>query len=71
MTKLDFSAINKSSAKSFNEQKNMIKKIGKGQTVLCTTCKQPLQLSVSSEGENGVQCEKGCTQIGLEVESDS
>ncbi|MCP4324209.1 MAG: hypothetical protein GY951_17095 [Psychromonas sp.] len=68
MTKLDFSTINKSSAKSFNEQKNMIKKIGKGQTVLCSTCKQPLRLSVSSEGENGVQCEKGCTQIGLEVE---
>ena len=69
MTKLDFSSINKSSAKSFNEQKNMIKKIGKGQTVLCVTCQQPLQLSVSSEDESGVQCAKGCTQIGLEVEA--
>lgn len=69
MTKLDFSAINKSSAKSFNEQKNMIKKIGKGQTVFCVTCKQPLQLCVSSEGENGVKCAKGCTKIGLEVEA--
>jgi hypothetical protein len=68
MTKLDFSTINKSSAKSFNEQKNMIKKIGKGQTVLCLTCDQPLQLSVSSEQETGVKCPKGCTQIGLEVE---
>ncbi|PKF62723.1 hypothetical protein CW745_04690 [Psychromonas sp. psych-6C06] len=68
MTKLDFSAINKSSAKSFNEQKNMIKKIGKGQTVLCATCKQPLQLSVSSDSETGVSCAKGCTQVGLEVE---
>jgi len=69
MTKLDFTSINKSSAKSFNEQKNMIKKIGKGQTVLCATCAQPLQLSVSSEAENGVQCLKGCTQISLEVEA--
>ena len=68
MTKLDFSAINKSSAKSFNEQKNMIKKIGKGQTVLCADCKQPLQLDVSSENETGVKCVKGCTQVGLEVE---
>lgn len=68
MTKLDFSAINKSSAKSFNEQKNMIKKIGKGKTVLCTNCKQPLQLSVSSESENGIQCAKGCTLITLEIE---
>lgn len=69
MTKLDFSAINKSSAKSFNEQKNMIKKIGKGQTVLCSSCSQPLQLSVSSENETGVRCVKGCTLIGLEVEA--
>ncbi|WP_022940699.1 hypothetical protein [Psychromonas hadalis] len=68
MTKLDFSAINKSSAKSFNAQKNMIKKIGKGQTVLCTTCKQPLQLTVSSNHESGLSCSKGCTNIALEVE---
>jgi hypothetical protein len=68
MTKLDFSTINKSSAKSFNEQKNMIKKIGKGQTVLCLTCEQPLQLNVSVEQETGVKCSQGCTQIGLEVE---
>lgn len=68
MTKLDFSAINKSSAKSFNEQKNMIKKIGKRQTVLCLTCQKPLHLSVSSENETGVSCLQGCTQINLEVE---
>ena len=68
MTKLDFSTINKSSAKSFNEQKNMIKKIGKGQTILCVTCKQPLQLSVSIDDETGVRCPKGCTSVDLEVE---
>jgi hypothetical protein len=68
MTKMDFSIINKSSAKSFNEQKNMIKKIGKGQTVLCVTCEQPLQLSVSNTDETGVKCLKGCTKVGLEVE---
>jgi len=71
MTKLDFSAINKSSAKSFNEQKNMIKKIGKGQTVLCASCQQPLQLVVSSDNETGLRCAKGCTSIGLEVEAQS
>lgn len=68
MTKLDFSAINKSSAKSFNEQRNLIKRIGKGETVLCATCQQPLTLSVSSQGEPGVSCEKGCTHICLELE---
>ena len=71
MTKLDFSTINKSFVKSFNEQKNMIKKIGKGQTVLCQACQKPLLLSVSSAGETGVQCSKGCTNINLEVEPES
>jgi len=69
MTKLDFSAINKSTAKSFNEQRNLIKKIGKGETVLCATCRLPLTLSVSSQGEPGVSCEKGCTCIALELEA--
>jgi len=69
MAKLDFSAINKSAAKSFNAQRNLIKKIGKGETVLCATCQQPLKLSVSSEGEPGVSCEKGCTRIRLELEA--
>lgn len=69
MAKLDFSTINKSSAKSFIEQRNLIKKIGKGGTVLCATCHQPLTLSVSSNEEPGVRCTKGCTQITLELES--
>ena len=69
MTKLDFSSINKSSAKSFNEQKNTIKKIGKGATVLCQTCKKPLKLSVSSVGETGLNCGQGCTSVELELEA--
>jgi hypothetical protein len=68
MTKLDFSAINKATAKSFNEQRNVIKKIGKGETVLCANCQQPLTLSVSSQGEPSVSCKKNCTHISLELE---
>jgi hypothetical protein len=68
MAKLDFSTINKTSAKSFNEQRNLIKRIGKGETVLCATCKQPLTLSVASSGEPGISCKKGCTHISLELE---
>lgn len=68
MAKLDFSAVNKSAAKSFNEQRNLIKKIGQGATVLCVTCRQPLTLSVADQGDPGVSCEKGCTSIGLELE---
>jgi hypothetical protein len=68
MAKLDFSAINRSSAKSFNEQRNLIKRIAKGQTVLCVTCRQPLTLSVSSAEEPGVTCRKGCTCICLQLQ---
>jgi len=68
MTKIDFSQINKTAADSFNQQRNVIKRIAKGQTVLCETCDKPLTLTVLSEGESGVQCSKGCTQINLELE---
>jgi len=68
MTKLDFSQINKTAAKSFNAQRNLIKRIGKGETVLCACCQQPLTLSVSEDQEPGVNCLKGCTNISLELE---
>ncbi|MPY22438.1 hypothetical protein FM037_08395 [Shewanella psychropiezotolerans] len=70
--KLDFSAINKTTAKSFNAQKNLIKRLFKGNTVLCETCKQPLKLIVPTDkqqtGKYGVFCNKGCTDIELELE---
>ena len=69
MTKLDFSQINKTATKSFNEQRNLIKRIGKGETVLCASCQQPLTLSVSMEQEPGVNCQKGCTSITLELDN--
>ncbi|MCG9754052.1 hypothetical protein L1D40_02280 [Shewanella insulae] len=69
---IDFSAINKSTANSFNEQKNLIKKLFKGNRVDCQICKQPLQLVVPTEkaqtGHYGVFCKKGCTDIELEIE---
>ena len=68
MTKIDFSQINKNAAKSFNEQRNLIKHLAKGKTVLCEQCQQPLTLTVKNEDESGVQCDKGCTQINLELD---
>lgn len=68
MTKLDFSQINKNAADSFNEQRNVIKKIGRGGTVLCAACQGPLKLNVSAKSEVGVSCDKGCTSIELELE---
>jgi len=70
MSKLDFSAINKSSTLSFKAQRNLIKKLGQGQTVLCEHCLKPLKLtaltSSDREQETGVRCIKGCTDIVLE-----
>lgn len=70
--KLDFSAINKTTAKSFNEQKNLIKRLFKGNSVSCEVCKQPLQLIVPTDkqacGKYGVFCKRGCTDIELEME---
>jgi hypothetical protein len=68
MTKLDFSQINKNAADSFNEQRNIIKKIGRGDTVLCPTCQQPFKLSVSAKSKVGVSCDKGCNNIELQLE---
>lgn len=72
MPKLDFTAINQSSTKSFNNQRNLIKKIGRGETVLCPTCQQPLKLATPVKGKtdrkNGIACAKGCTDIELEFE---
>ena len=64
---MDFSKINKSSSKSFHAHKNLIKKLGKGDTVLCEKCKTPLKLDVSADGENGICCKNGCTSIELEL----
>tara|TARA_B100000809_G_C15138378_1_gene531701 strand:- start:1981 stop:2184 length:204 start_codon:yes stop_codon:yes gene_type:complete len=65
MATIDFSSINKAAAKSFKQQRDVIKRLGKGDTLLCDSCKKPLTLSVSSHGEPGVKCQKGCTNIEL------
>ena len=70
--KIDFSMINQTTAKSFNEQKNLIKRLFKGNTVLCEACDQPLRLIVPTEKNTGkkygVFCKKHCTDIELELE---
>lgn len=70
MTSLDFSKINKLTALSFKEQRQMIKKLGKGDTVLCQLCNKPLTLTSVTKNKdtqnNGVRCQKGCTDISLE-----
>jgi len=72
MQKIDFSDINKTSSKSFHEQRNIIKKVCLGKKVLCPKCQQALKLLPPVKGDNdkktGVSCVKGCTFIELEFE---
>ena len=71
---MDFSRINKDSTKSFNDQKNLIKRMGKGQQSTCPKCGQILQLRVpgkqlaAEEQKYGIYCPKKCTDIELEFE---
>jgi len=64
-----FAAFNKQTAKSFNDQKALIKKVLAGRVVLCDTCKQPLHfLSPSETSVAGrIRCNKGCTDIELDI----
>lgn len=62
-----FEALKKKSAKSFNDQKALIKKIMSGKEVLCQQCKKPLFIKLPEDlEENGIRCKKGCTDILLD-----
>lgn len=70
MSKLDFSIVNKETSDSFHKQKNLIKKVLAGKTVACATCQQNLILvPKNQEGHAYINCQKGCTNIELEVET--
>ncbi|MCL1125026.1 hypothetical protein [Shewanella surugensis] len=72
MTKMDFSTINKTTTQSYNEQKNMIKRVFKGQSVLCKVCGQALLLKLPVAHQpstlSGIYCKKGCTDLELDME---
>lgn len=68
MTKLDFSNINKKSADSFHQQRNQIKKVLHGDTVLCEQCNKSLALISSTKEQAIIGCKKGCTSIDMEID---
>jgi len=68
MTQLDFSGINKKFANSFHQQRNQIKKVLRGDTVLCDQCNQPITLISSSKEQAFNGCKKGCTAIEMEID---
>jgi hypothetical protein len=67
-----FAALQKKSKNSFANQRQLLKKVMAGQTVLCPTCKQPLFLikpkhnGPASTEISGIRCKKGCTDIQLD-----
>lgn len=65
-----FAAFSKQTAKSFNDQKALIKKVLAGRTMLCPTCQQVLTFRHQSEQDDlpaKISCAKGCTDIELDV----
>ncbi|MBL4823141.1 MAG: hypothetical protein JKX90_06415 [Colwellia sp.] len=67
-----FAQLQKKSKNSFAKQRQLMKKVMAGQTVLCTTCQQPLFLLTPERGTSlnnnnlGICCKKGCTDIQLD-----
>ncbi len=67
-----FSALQKDSKNSFAKQKQMMKKVMAGQTILCPKCQQPLYLftpehcTTSNSKIPGIRCKKGCTDLQLD-----
>lgn len=67
MNVVDFSKLNKLTAKSFNDQKALIKKVMAGRSIKCPLCQQPLKLVIPSESSKpGIYCSQGCTNIELD-----
>lgn len=67
-----FSQLQKKSKNSFANQRQLMKKVMSGKTVLCTICQQPLTLitpkqrATTSNEVSGIRCQKGCTDIQLD-----
>ncbi|MEZ9138659.1 MULTISPECIES: hypothetical protein [unclassified Shewanella] len=75
--KLDFSAVNGTTLESFNQQKNLIKRMLKGNSAQCSECNKPLTLQLPPNSAKakvstkppGIYCAKGCTDIELDMEA--
>jgi hypothetical protein len=76
--KLDFSQINGPAEKSFNDQKNLIKRVLKGSPSQCPSCQQTLKLQLPpakkqplnpTDKAAGIYCPKGCTDIELDMQA--
>jgi len=67
MDEQQFSQLKKVSAKSFNDQKALIKKVLAGRDIACQHCGTPIRVVLPEDKKTtGLYCAKGCTNIALD-----
>jgi len=67
MDEQQFSRLKKASAKSFNDQKALIKKVLAGREIACQQCGTLIQVVLPEDkSATGLYCSKGCTNIALD-----
>jgi hypothetical protein len=64
---MDFSALNKSAANSFHQQKSLIKKVLAGKKIKCENCSTLISVHTQADSVM-IQCDKKCTDIKLDAE---
>lgn len=63
------SQLNKKFAKSFYDQKALLKKLLKGKTANCDRCNTALTVTLNEqEAEFKICCKSGCTELTLEID---
>lgn len=66
-----FNVLKKMSAKSFNDQKALIKKVLAGRQVDCPQCHTTIKIVLPEDKEpTGLYCLKGCTDIALDFSNE-
>jgi hypothetical protein len=67
MNEQQFERLKSVSAKSFNDQKALIKKVLAGRDITCQQCGTPIKVILPEDKKNtGLFCAKGCTNIALD-----
>ena len=67
MDEQQFSRLKSVSAKSFNDQKALIKKVLAGRDIACKQCGTNIRVILPEDKKTtGLFCAKGCTNIALD-----
>ncbi|AZQ84952.1 hypothetical protein EKO29_13725 [Colwellia sp. Arc7-635] len=67
MDEQQFDRLKKVSAKSFNDQKALIKKVLAGRDMPCQQCGTSIRVVLPEDkATTGLYCAKGCTNIALD-----